>query len=170
MCGSDPRISEWSIADAHVPARTYPFLVGGDRLERLDLTGRLISVSSEVHRVVNAPLVGEHSRGQDMSQPEVPYVCTITRHGSDALVYVVGDLDSAALDSFGECLDKLDGIVAERIRIDLTNVSAISSRAVEILLRKHGDVPVMIFGASEPIRAALDAANAGHLALPAPRT
>jgi len=33
MCGSDPRISEWSIADAHVRARTYTLLVRSDRLE-----------------------------------------------------------------------------------------------------------------------------------------
>lgn len=44
MCGSDPRISEWSIADAHVLARTYTYLAWSDRLEREDLTGRLISV------------------------------------------------------------------------------------------------------------------------------
>jgi hypothetical protein len=55
MCGSDPRISEWSIADAHVPVRTYTFLDRSDRPERLDLAGRLISVSRLVHSVTATP-------------------------------------------------------------------------------------------------------------------
>ena len=53
MCGSDPRISEWSIADAHVLVRSYTFPVRSDRLESEALTGRLISVSCLAHCVVS---------------------------------------------------------------------------------------------------------------------
>ncbi len=57
MCGSDPRISEWSIADAHVPVRTYTFLVRSDRLDTGALTGRLISVSclAQTSQEYNSP-------------------------------------------------------------------------------------------------------------------